>query len=66
MPNMNGIVATRKIRQMHIDTPIVAVTANALTGDRERFLSAGMDDYISKPIDKQKLIDILSRYLEEV
>ena len=55
MPNMNGIKATIEIRKMGIATPIVAVTANALSGDKERFLNAGMSDYISKPIIRIEL-----------
>ena len=59
MPIMNGIEATQHIREyeenanMHI--PIIAVTANALQDDRERFINAGMDDYISKPLQKKIL-----------
>jgi len=69
MPNMNGIEATKQIinieqsRQLP-HTPIVALTANALKGDRERFLAAGMDEYLAKPIDKKKLNKILSKYLK--
>jgi len=63
MPKMNGIEASKKIREMGIMTPIVAVTANALTGDKERFLEV-MDDYIPKPVDKEKLIEVLSKYLK--
>jgi len=60
MPNMNGIEATKQILEYekknnlaHI--PIVALTANALKGDRQRFLEAGMDEYLAKPLDKNKL-----------
>ncbi len=63
MPVMNGMEATRRIRELGIDTPIIAVTANALKGDKEKFLEAGMDDYISKPIDNMKFINILKKHL---
>jgi len=65
MPNMNGIEATKIIRETDgiKDIPIVAVTANALDGDRERFIKAGMDDYISKPIEVSKLELILNNFL---
>ena len=67
MPNMNGIEATKNIleyekknKQKH--TPIVALTANALKGDRERFLECGMDEYLTKPLEKTKLINILNKF----
>lgn len=62
MPIMNGIDATKEIRKKGMDIPIVALTANALEGDRERYLNQGMDDYISKPIDSQELDALLQKY----
>jgi len=64
MPIMDGIEATQEIIEFEKEeglahTPIVAVTANVLKGDRERFLGAGMDDYISKPIDMKELKRVL-------
>jgi len=64
MPNMSGIEATKKIIEIEKEqnlqhTPIIALTANALIGDKERFLQAGMDEYLTKPLNKQKLINIL-------
>jgi len=66
MPNMNGIEASTKIKAMpkNAAVPIVAVTANALTGDRERFLEAGMDDYMSKPYGEEDVCKILNRYCQ--
>jgi signal transduction histidine kinase/CheY-like chemotaxis protein/HPt (histidine-containing phosphotransfer) domain-containing protein len=68
MPNMNGTEATRLIIELEHEkslphTPIVALTANAIKGDRERFLAAGMDDYLTKPIEKAKLLAVLTHYL---
>lgn len=63
MPHMDGIEATRKIRQLtqnHV--PIIAMTAHTMQGDRERFIDAGMDDYIAKPFIHHELIQILHDY----
>ncbi|HHQ6626625.1 TPA: two-component sensor histidine kinase BarA [Serratia fonticola] len=64
MPNIDGIRASELIRQMphHNSTPIVAVTAHAVSGEREHLLEAGMDDYLAKPIDEAMLTRVLSRY----
>ena len=70
MPVMNGIEATKAIlayEQSKIlkHTPIIAVTANALKGDRERFIAEGMDEYVSKPIDLEKFITALKFFFKE-
>lgn len=68
MPNMNGIEATEIIREhekekdSHI--PIIAVTANALVGDREKFLDAGMNDYVKKPYSEEDIVMVLKKYLK--
>jgi len=68
MPEMNGIQATAAIRELTDDKariPIVAMTAHAIKGDREKFIAAGMNDYISKPIDKQRLLKVLDKWLAQ-
>lgn len=62
MPILDGIEATKRIKTLGINIPIVALTANALKGDKERFIAEGMDDYISKPIVFQELERILAIY----
>ena len=63
MPEMDGIETTRKIREKWPNGPkIIAITAYALQGDREKFLAVGMDDYISKPVKLEELRAILESY----
>lgn len=64
LPGMDGVEATTRIRQLEIGKhlPIIAVTANALPGDRESYLAAGMDDYLAKPIDPQQLYRLLEHW----
>ncbi|MBK8476688.1 MAG: response regulator [Opitutaceae bacterium] len=72
MPVMDGLEATRIIRKaqaggelpLNPDLKIVAMTANALSGDRELCLAAGMDDYISKPLTPDSVQAILTKYLK--
>ncbi len=67
MPEMNGVEATRKIRALDSEKnaiPIIAVTAHAMQGDRETSLAAGMNDYVSKPIDPKILLSAIKRWVE--
>ena len=67
MPEMDGFAATQAIRQQERERsnhiPIIAMTANAMQGDRERCIEAGMDDYISKPVSKQALKTALESWI---
>ena len=67
MPLMDGFTATQHIRKMELDrrlerTPIIALTANSLEGDRERCLSFGMDDYLSKPVSLELISETINKW----
>jgi len=66
MPEMDGLTATRKIRGELVqkDLPIIAMTAHAMKGDKEKCLAVGMNDYISKPIEPQELYKVILRWLQ--
>lgn len=67
MPEMDGMETTRRLKALNLTSlpPIVAMTAYAMKEDRERFLAAGMDDYLAKPIRAQQIIAVVSRWVSE-
>lgn len=65
MPEMNGYEATREIKKVRPDLPIIAQTAYALAGEKEKILSAGCDDYLSKPIMGKVLLEKIDNYLNK-
>jgi CheY-like chemotaxis protein len=70
MPNKNGIEAMLEIKEyekeQNIDslTPIIALTANALSGDEQKYMDMGFDSYLAKPLDVDKLSDLLLKYIK--
>jgi PAS domain S-box-containing protein len=65
LPVLNGFEATKKIKQLRAEVPVIAVTAYALIGDREKALEAGCDDYIAKPFLKSDLIELIEKHLSK-
>jgi two-component system cell cycle response regulator DivK len=65
IPGVDGIEATRIIKATHETShiPVIALTANAMRGDRERFIAAGCDDYLPKPISTTDLLQVVKTYL---
>jgi len=71
MPKMDGIEATNIIRSPESNVidhniPIIAVTAHAMKGDKERFLAAGMNDYIAKPFRMEQLYSVITKYINRI
>jgi HPt (histidine-containing phosphotransfer) domain-containing protein len=66
MPEMDGYTAVREIRQLpgFKDLPIIAMTANAMAGDREKALASGMNDHVTKPIDVKELLNVLNAWIK--
>jgi signal transduction histidine kinase/CheY-like chemotaxis protein len=63
MPEMNGYEATEKLRKSGVSIPIIALTANAMEGDREKCIAAGMDDYLTKPFKQSDIKNIIQKYI---
>ena len=63
MPLMNGIEATKKIKKIKPELPVIAQTAYAMDGDREKSINAGCNDYIAKPINLIKFIELIGKYI---
>ncbi|MCF8309686.1 MAG: response regulator [Bacteroidales bacterium] len=59
MPDINGYEATRRIKEINPKVPIIAQTAYALEGDRQKTLDAGCDEYVSKPVKKEQLLQVI-------
>lgn len=65
MPVMDGLEATRKIRELGVKIPIIALTANAYDSDRDKAFEAGCNDYMAKPIMASALREMMKRYFED-
>jgi CheY-like chemotaxis protein len=65
MPGMNGYDATRQIRKYNKEIIIIAQTAYALSGDRQKAIAAGCNEYLSKPIDKDELVRLIQKYFNQ-
>jgi CheY-like chemotaxis protein len=63
MPGMDGLAATRRLRAEGVSSPIIALTALAMPGDRERCLEAGANDYLSKPVSLKELVKLIEIHL---
>lgn len=64
MPDVDGVTATREIKRLRPNVPVIAQTALAMTADRDHMLDAGCDDYLTKPIRRSQLVSFISKYLD--
>ncbi len=62
LPGLDGVEVTKIIKKRYVKTPVVALTSYAMKGDRERFLAAGFDEYLSKPLDISDFLKRLEKY----
>ena len=65
MPIMNGLEATKAIKEKHPNLPILALTANAFDSDRQLAMDAGCDDFLSKPVSSEECLETIKRYIGE-
>jgi CheY-like chemotaxis protein len=65
LPTLSGIDATREIKKLHPQVPVIAQTAFAMTGDKEKYLAMGFDDYLAKPINMNELLKITDYFLDD-
>ena len=63
MPVMDGLEATRKIKAVFPNLPIIALTANAFDNDREHAFEAGCDDFLSKPVSSEKCLEVIAKFI---
>ena len=63
MPKMNGVETMKKLKEIGVNIPIIALTADAIEGQQEKYLEDGFDAYLAKPIDRYELNRVLQKYL---